>query len=202
MTAIYTIIHGENTKNSREFLINLVESSKNHDILSLDSKQFDIDQINLFLNTIGLIDLPKLLILEHFFSSPKATQDKILKIFAQTNCQVIIWEEKNLTATQLKVFPKAKIEKFNPDTSVFSCLNQIRTHNLKNFDSAYQKMLTNNQFDLFLYLLKGNLRRQVNSPTYKKVYLQIIELEYQYKTGQLVISPSIALFRALLPLVS
>ncbi|HOZ80904.1 MAG TPA: hypothetical protein PK370_01635 [Candidatus Woesebacteria bacterium] len=202
MTAIYTIIHGENTKNSREFLHNLIESSKDHNVLSLDSKQFDVDQINLFLNTSGLINFPKLLILEHFFSSPKATQDKILKILDKSNEKIVIWEEKNLTATQLKTFSQAKIEKFNPDSSVFSCLNQIRPHNLKNFHLSYQKILLNNQFDLFLYLLKGNLRRKINSPTYKKVYLQIIELEYQYKTGQLVISPDIALFRALLPLVS
>jgi len=191
-----TIFHGDNQNASRNTFNNFLDTFKG-DVLRLDNKQVDLNKINNFLEGSTLFATNKILAITNFFSIPKANLDKLIKIFLQTKTDIAIWQDKKLNATQLKTFNSAKINLFPLPSTLFSCLNQIRPHNLKNFTQKYHETLKTVPFDLLFYMIKNQLKRH----NYKKEYLQTIELDYQNKTGKLTIQKEIALERILINLL-
>lgn len=202
------IYHGDNPKDSREAFLKHLDNAKNTNILRLDSKETNPDIINNFLNGTSLFENTKILALSNFFSINKSAQDKIIKIInSNTASDIVIWQDKILKANQLKSFSKSKIELFRLDNKLFACLNAIKPHNLKTFIPLYENVIEQNLYDLFLYLLKSNLRKQLishsrfDSGSIKKAYLQMIELDYQNKIGELKISKELALQRIIINLI-
>ncbi len=202
-----TIFHGDNPTASRTACLELVNTAKSGSVFQTDSKNIDLNQLNNFLSSGSLFEDAKTLVIDNFFSIPKANLDKLVKLINQNQCDVIIWQDKALNATQLKTFPQAKVQAFKADNQLFTCLNAIKPHNLNQFIKLYDQVVQKDLFDLFLYLLKGNLRRQLQTYSkfdqvqIKKIYLQLIELEFQYKTGQLSLPKDMALKRVLVPIL-
>jgi hypothetical protein len=202
------IFHGDNQFDSRTGFNKTLENYTNCDLLKVDGKNIDIENINNFLQSSSLFNDKKVLAISNLFSAPKASLDKLPKILNQLdNHDIIIWQDKKLNPTQLKTFPQAKVEIFQLDNKLFACLNSIKPQNLKNFIPLYEDMLKQGIYDLFLYLLKGNLRKQLTSYTrfdkniLKRAYLQLIELDYQNKSGQLSIPKDLALQRIIINLI-
>jgi len=202
------IFHGDNQFDSRQALNKLLEEYSQYDQLKTDSKNVDLDRVNLFLQSSSLFAEKKVLIIENFFSTNKSILDKLIKIVKNSdNIDLIIWQDKVLNATQLKTFPQSKVQLFALSNKLFGCLNAIRPKNLNGFIPLYKEVLKMGLYDLFLYLIKGNLRRQLT--TYSKFdqtkvknsYLQLIELDYQNKSGQLSIPKEIALERIVMNLI-
>ena len=202
------IFHGDNQFDSRQALNKLLEQYIQYDKLKTDSKNIDLDKINLFLQSSSLFAQNKVLIIENFFSTNKSILDKLIKVIKNSNdIDLIIWQDKALNATQLKTFPQSKVQLFALSNKLFGCLNAVRPKNLNGFIPLYNEVLKMGLFDLFLYLLKGNLRRQLT--TYSKFdqiktknsYLQLIELDYQNKSGQLSVPKEIALERIMVNLL-
>lgn len=202
------IFHGDNQFDSRQALNKLLEQYIQYDQLKTDSKNIDLDKINLFLQSSSLFAQNKVLIIENFFSTNKSILDKLIKVIKNSNdVDLIIWQDKTLTATQLKTFSQSKVQLFALSNKLFGCLNTVRPKNLNGFIPLYNEVLKMGLFDLFLYLLKGNLRRQLT--TYSKFdqiktknsYLQLIELDYQNKSGQLSVPKEIALERIMVNLL-
>lgn len=202
-----TIFHGNNPSQSRQAFFDFLSQFPQETLVHLDSKSIEINQINNYLNGGALFPEQTVLAVDNLFSVPKATLDKIIPLIIGSQSQIILWQDKALTAAQIKLLPQAKINSFKSDNQIFFCLNSIRPRNLALFNRLYEEIISQNLFDLFLYLLKGNLRRQLaGSSTYpqnliQKIYLQVIELEFQYKTGQLSLPREIALKRVLVPLM-
>lgn len=202
-----TIFHGDNPTKSRAAFFKFLETFKDYEILKLDSKNINPDQINNFINGGSLFTGKKLLTINNFFSIPKANLDKIIKLFSTCNNGIVLWQDKTLTAVQLKLISHPNIFHYKADNQIFNALNALKPKNLKNFVPLYDQIIKKDLFDLFLYFLKGSFRRQLQ--TYSKydksivikTYLQLIELEYQYKSGQLSLSKELALKRVLIPLL-
>jgi hypothetical protein len=201
------IFHGDNPSDSRQAFFEFINQISGHELLHLDSKSIDLNQVNNFLHGGSLFPGTKVLAIDNFFSIPKATIDKLTKLFDPKSTEIVLWQDKTLTATQTKIFPQAKYFGFKADNRIFACLNSIKPRNLNTFNQLYDRIINNDLFDLFLYLLKSQLRRQIQTyskydpATIQRTYLQTIELEYQYKTGQLSLPREIALKRVLLPLL-
>lgn len=202
------IFHGDNQLNSRSAVNNLLDSKKDFDILRIDIKDINLDNINGFINCQSLFSSQKIIAFFNLFSIPKANLDKILKILElNKTIDVVIWQDKKLTPPQLKNFPQAKIEVFSLDKKMFTCLNNIYPKNLSKFLLLYHQVLSQEPFELFLFWLKITLRKQLTgfsrfpSETIKNAYLQTIELDYQSKTGQLNIPKEIALERIFINLL-
>ena len=202
------IFHGDNQFDSRQALNKFLEQYTQCDQLKTDSKNIDLDRVNLFLQSSSLFAEKKVLIIENFFSTNKSIIDKLIKIIKNSNdIDLIIWQDKALNATQLKTFPQSKVQLFALSNKLFGCLNAVRPKNLNGFIPLYKEVLKMGLYDLFLYLIKGNLRRQLT--TYSKFdqtkiknsYLQLIELDYQNKSGQLSIPKEIALERIVMNLI-
>lgn len=202
------IFHGDNQKDSREFLNSSLDKFKDSNVLRLDNKESEPDLVNNFINGTSLFAAKKILVISNFFSIPKTNLDKIIKsIKSNEEIDIFIWQDKTLTATQLKTFPKANVKLFRLDNKLFACLNSIRPHNIKNFVPLFEDVIKLNLYDLFLYLLKNNLRKQLttysrfDTELLKKSYLQMIELDYQNKTGELRIAKELALQRIIINLI-
>lgn len=202
-----TIFHGDNTTESRNAYLQSISQVKESAVFRLDSKNIDINQINNFLSSGSLFEKNQTLAVDNFFSIAKATQDKLIQLISTSTIDLLIWQDKAITPVQQKIFPQAKINHFRLDNKIFSCLNSIQPHNLKQFVPLFEYIINSGSFDLFLYLLKANFRKQLQQSSkfdkniLKRVYLQIIELEFQYKTGQISLPREIGLVRVLTPLI-
>jgi len=201
------VLHGDDQLSSRSQLNNLVDQNKGSDIFKVDNKNIDLDQINNFINGQSLFATKKLLVMSNFFSIPKAILDKLTKVI-QSNSEIdlIIWQDKKLNATQLKVFPKANVQNYPLDQKIFICLNNLRPGNLNRFFLSLHQVFQKEPFELLLFWLKFSLRKQLttyskfNISSVKRTYLQLLELEFQIKTGQLAIDKEVALERILINL--
>ncbi len=198
------IFHGDDTKSSREALQQLLSTHSNKNTLKLDNKSANLDNVNLFLNSTSFFIEEKILQIDNFFSIHKSTQDKILPILLNAeNNLIVLWQDKQLTALQTKLFPKAEIKDFKAPNILWNTIFAIKPGNANGFTTLYNQMLKSQPYDLFLYLLKNNLRKQLQTSTklnpekLKKAYLQLIELDYQNKSGQLAIPKEIALERVI-----
>lgn len=203
------IFHGDDQNKSRQSYNNQLNSKPSSDILKLDNKSIDLDQINNFLNGASLFAIEKTLAISNFFSISKPILDKLIKIINNSDPinNIVLWQDKGLNATQLKTFPKAKTENFRLNNKLFACLNSIKPKNINNFVSLFHETIKEGLYDLFLYMFKNQLRKQLNTFSnfdknlLKKTYVQLIELDYQNKTGQLSIPKELALERTIINLI-
>ena len=202
------IFHGDNHKDSRQHVNQLINSFKESNTLRLDYKKTELETVNNFLQGTTLLSSQKTLLLNNFFSVTKAKNKLIPLIKKSTiNTNIIIWQSRKLTATQLKTFPHAKIQFFSLPNYLWGCINAVKPHNLRVFQSLYQKIINQNLYDLFLYLLKNNIRKQISGYSsfsrsqLTKTYLQLIDLDYKNKSGQLTTAKEIVLERILTQLL-
>ncbi len=202
------IFHGDNQSQSRQAFNSALDQKKDYDILRLDYKEINPDIINSFINSQSLFSTPRIIAISNFFSTTKPILDKLIKIIkSNPNFDIFIWQDKTLTISQLKTFSQTKIEVFPLDKIIYKCLNNLLPKNISKFIPLYYQVLEKEPFELFLFWIKFNLRKQLTGyskfsiNTLKTAYLQIIELDYQSKTGQLTIPKEIALERILLNLI-
>lgn len=202
------IFHGDNPEASLTAVDSYINAKPNPLIYRFDHKDIDYFNLNLILNSTSLLgEDNKIVILTNFFSCSKPVFDKISTLLKNSTCEIVIWQDKLLTATQLKPFSQAKVNTYKADNHLYLCLNSVLPKNIKAFATNYQKMLKQNMFDLFLYMLKGNFRRQLSTyskfpqASLKTAYLQTIEMEHLYKSGQLTLPKDIALERIILNLI-
>jgi len=202
------IFHGDDQYASRFAFNQQIDQHQGRDIFRLDSKNANLDLINNFLNSPSLFASQKVLAITNLFSIPKVILDKIIR-FIKDDSQndIYIWQDKTLTPTQTKIFPKAQINHFPVNKVLFSCLNQIRPKNISKFIPLYQKVIVQEPFELFLFFVKNNLRKQITNyssfdkKNLERTYIQLIELDFQSKNGQLAIPKEIALQRILINLI-
>ncbi|MFA5828146.1 MAG: hypothetical protein WC841_02135 [Candidatus Shapirobacteria bacterium] len=201
------LFHGDDYGTSRMEFNQHLDNCQKTEILRIDNKQIDLDKINNFINGASLFGDQKILAISNFFSISKPILDKLIPMISQSAIDIVIWQDKVLTQVQLKTFPKATVFSSKLNNTLFQCLNTIKPNNLKNFLTSYEKVDKASMYDLFLYLLKNNLRKQLIGPSsfnpriLKTTYLQLIELDYQNKSGQLTIPKEIALVRIIINLI-
>jgi hypothetical protein len=202
------IFHGDNQLESRRSFSEFLDQIKDADIFRLDSKNIDIDRVNLFLQESSLFNTKKVLSVSNLFSTDKSIINQINKLINQSQIvDVVIWQDKTLTPTQIKIFKNAQIKNFPLDNKLFSCLNAIKPKNLAKVIPLYHQVIDLGLYDLFLYFLKNNFRKQLTSYSkfdqqiIKKIYLQLIELDFKNKNGELSIPKELALERILTNMV-
>lgn len=202
------IFHGQDSIKSRQAMFAYIDQQKDCEKIHLDSKSIDLSMLNLFLESSSLFNLPKLLIIDNYFSIHKTTQEKLTTLILKSQQNIVLWQDKKLSPTQIAPFKFAKIAEFKASDLINDCIFALKPGNLKLFSQKYQKMLLKEPFDLFFYLLKYKLRKDLQAKSLfstsklEKTYLQLIQLDYQNKTGQLAITKELALLRTLSNLLS
>jgi len=198
------IFHGDNIADSRARFNQFLDNNAKADILRLDQKQIDLNNINNFLNGTSFFSDQKVLALTNPFSISKPIFAKLVEVILKTDTTTCLIQDKILTLAQLKTFPKSQVSLSKLNNTLFQCLNQIKPHNLSSFIPALDLAFRQDMFDLLLYLIKNNLRKQLASYSrfettpLKTAYLNLIELDFQNKTGQLSTQKEIALQRIMI----
>ncbi len=198
------IFHGDNQLESRKAFSDFMDQNNDTDILRLDSKNIEFDKVNLFLQESSLFNTKKILSVSNLFSTNKSILDQINKLINQIeNIDVVVWQDKTLTPVQLKTFKNSQVKNFPLDNKLFICLNSVKPKNITRVIPLYHQIIELGLYDLFLYFLKNNFRKQlVSYPKFdqqitKRFYLQLIDLDFKNKTGELTIPKELALERML-----
>lgn len=202
------IFHGNHTLQSYNEFSQLLNNYKLHEKFHQNSKNLDIDSLNRFLNTPSLFSETKVVIIENLFSLLKTQLDSLAKLInSHPDFDYLFWQDKKIEATKLKLFPRSTVKFFVLPEVLFSTLDSIRPQNKIDFVKKYQNLITTLPFELILFWFKNHLRRQLTtyskfSPdSLKKTYLNLIELDFNSKTGKLLQSKEDSLERAILSLI-
>lgn len=207
-----TLIHGDDTVSSRKYLIELKTSSENS--VTLDGKELILTDLVHTLKSNSLFSNKKNIFIEGFFSrKTKELEGAIDLINNNSNLNIVLWDENELSRPQLSAFSKAAIKLFKIPQSLFSFLDGIKPGNLQNvtlFHSALKNSDENfifsmiiRQFRLLLALRGGQndsidelqrlgswqiekLKRQSKMFSFeqlKKIYNKLYEIDLNIKTG-------------------
>lgn len=200
------LFHGDNVTQSRQALNQALDALEDTDILRLDAKDINPNQISLLLNNTSLLPLSKALVINNLFSMAKSGLEQSIKLLSNTTARIYLWNDKALTATQLKNFPQASVTLFKNEAYLFSALYSIKPNNFAKFQPLYQKIVDHDEIDLFMYFLRSHFRKLIIAAPQNRLavqtYLQLIELDYQQKTGQLTTPKDIALNRIIFHFMS
>lgn len=124
------ILHGDNPVVSRNRLVAVLNQAKTQekDIVRLTAKGLTLEQLQQALRQESLFHTSSLVIIEELHSLPRSKQkDQLIETVAAAEGEIVLWENKTLTPTQLKKFPKAKVELSKLSKSVFAWADALGT---------------------------------------------------------------------------
>lgn len=197
------IFHGSDPNRSRIALNQAVDSFKNHSLLRLEGKEVTLDLVNSFLNATSLFADEKLLVLLDYFQQSAPTQKLITPLIAKTEHPVLIYSPKALTPTQLKLFPQARVAKFSLSSTMFQMLSALRPNNGSHFFSLLNKTLATQPPELIAFMLRRKLRELIQRPSgfnpglLKATYLELIDADFNIKSGKLPLPLDILIINSL-----
>lgn len=167
------IIHGENQVASRKKLGELVSEAKkqNQEIVNLEAEKMDRAKLESTLLSDSLFGGSKILIIECLHSLPKSKKkDEFIDLISSASIDMILWEKKLLSKTDLKKLPSTTpVFEFKITVKLWSLLDHLSTN--PKSKSAILKLLN----------------ESVNSDGAEFVFLMIarqIRMLIQVKEGQ------------------
>ncbi len=140
MMAQMIILHGEHELASRQKLIELTTAARQagRQVKWLDGKKLTLADLELATGSDSLFGTPITLVIEQVFAGPKSKRKDELVNWLKNQAQpagaareldnatdIILWETKTLTATQLKPFATTNIQQFKLANAVFSWLDSV-----------------------------------------------------------------------------
>lgn len=208
-----TLIHGDDTVSSRKYLIELKSSSNNP--TTFDGKELNFNDFVQTLKSNSLFSNEKSTFIENLFARKKSEElEKIIDLIKKNlSLNIVIWEDDELSKSQLSIFPKAKVKLFKAPKTLFNFLDSISPNSTKNVLNFHEALKTSDeemlfymiirQFRLFLALReeangsiddvqrlsswqKDKLQRQSKMFTIeqlKRIYNKLYETDLNIKTG-------------------
>lgn len=160
-----TILHGDNTEQSRAELVKLVAAAKGQDIRRLDGKNLDPRTLSQALESSSLFGDTVSVIVENLFSKlgkkQKLAQEyAAILARAPSEAQVIVWEEKELGATALKaIAPKARVQLFKTPVVIFQLLDALHPRAASELLPLYEKAIAAQAPELVFAMLARRVRQ-------------------------------------------
>jgi DNA polymerase III delta subunit len=125
-----TLIIGENLAHSRAKLVELLEKAKTKQVASktLEAKSLSLAKLEENLSSQNLFGEKQLLVVEALHSLPRSKRkDQLITLInqAEADNDIILWEKKALTKTQLKKFSNAQVLNFPLSKAIWKFLDQF-----------------------------------------------------------------------------
>ena len=212
------VFHGDDQTSSREAFtrksISLTTKS-DAEIIHLDGKKIGATDLIQASQPNQLFGSSKVLLLEHCFSQPKSKRKgeilEALNDISETNetADILIWEKKLLTATQLKPVKKIEVTTFKISKQIFTFLDSIKPGASTQIYAHLQKTLQQDAHELVFFMLvkrvrlliqikdsgklsgvpwqQQRLKTQANAFELKnllRIHTQLLEIDISIKTGQ------------------
>lgn len=195
-----TILHGENTVASRNEL-DKIKSDFVGEIVFLEGKNLSENNFIQATQSQSLLSDNKLVIIENYLSD-KNRGDKIFKKFSG---DIVFWDDKELGKTILNNFKEAKILLSKIDTVIFKFCDSLLPGNRNKTVDLFRTCLKNTETEYIFAMIVRQFRMMLNptslspwqqskivvqakafgSTRLVEIYKQLLELDYQNKTGQL-----------------
>ena len=156
------IIHGDNPVGSRDLLNQKISDYKQKgvkDIVRLDGKKVSLNQIIQSIESQSLFGTDRLVIIENLITRPKSSiKNEIISYLKNLETpEMIIWEPKKLTKTQIKPFKFAKNQEFKISSTIFSFLDSL-SGNKKQIAHKYLESIKANSPGSIFYMLSRQIR--------------------------------------------
>lgn len=137
-----TLTHGSDITASRNFLSG--EKIKYPEKIVFDSTK-NLTDIMQVLSGSGLFGDMQTLFLEGFITEKKNAKEleAIADFLNQQEETIFLWEPKELTAKEIKLFPKAVVKNFAIPKTVFAFVDSIAPNNAKKIITLYHEVLKN-----------------------------------------------------------
>lgn len=127
------IFHGNHTVESRDSLVNEImkKQSQGLHISKLESKQLTPALLESELGSNTLFDSAKCIVIEELHSLPTSKKrEDLISLINSSPSDVLLWEKKKLTVSQLKKFPNALDRVHSISTTLFSWLDSLGSNAL------------------------------------------------------------------------
>lgn len=211
------IIHGENTVNSREKLVEIINHKKSEDreIVRIEAKKLSEAILEETLGANDLFGTSKTIVIEELHSLPTSKNKKaLIELLSKPQTHnIILWEKRSLTKTMLKNFPKAQEFEFKISKTLFAWLESLgeKQDKTKKLNLLHTALETDGEFFCFLMLIRqirmlievksggqakgapfmvGKLNRQASRFSLDellKIYKQLLEIDIKQKTSSSLI---------------
>ena len=214
------VLHGENTIESRKVLVEKIKlfKEKGEEVVKFGGKKVDLTTIKQACEARSFFGSDRLVVIERFFTRPKSRQKTGIENYIQSlppEINIIFWEEKKLTPSQLKKFPShAQIHHLKVQPVLFRFLDSLRPGNNKYMLTL---LLDSNRVEaeeMIFYMLCRQIRllimakdangksltgmpfwmknKFINQSRYfsleqlLEIHRQLLKIDYEQKTGRTI----------------
>lgn len=155
-----TVIHGDDLRSSRLLLTSLQKDRTNTVVLQED--KLTLEGLMQNLGTGSLFGETKLIVIEELFAKIKSANEQkkflaFINEYSSSN-EIVLWEGKDLTKTQLASLQKATIRHFKLPQSLFHFLDAIKPNNGKEAVSFFHESLQNSEREMLFFMLVRQMR--------------------------------------------
>ncbi|MBI3985129.1 MAG: hypothetical protein HY344_04330 [Candidatus Levybacteria bacterium] len=154
-----TIIHGNDIEKSRNFYIEQRQRFQNPDIF--EGEKLDYNTLFQALEGNSLFSEKRFIFIENYISKIKSNSIEFKQIVEYLNknkdFEIVFWEDKELTKTQIAAFKNASAQLFNYPQVLFTFLDNIKPNNpssVKLFHDLSETMET----ELIFYMMIRQFR--------------------------------------------
>lgn len=170
------IIHGDDKVTSYKRLIEITDSykQKQMEVVSYDPQDLDITTLRQEMSS-GLFGVTKCFVFKNLLSSTKSkSKEKIFELLkSDLGEDVILYEGKSVSATNLKTFSKAKIESYEVSPIIFKFLDCIRPRNARTMMLGWNKLIEQgNEPEYIFAMVVRQIRLLIQAksgPSYLKI---------------------------------
>lgn len=154
------VIHGENTIQSRNKLVTILEQAKEKNTLveRISASQLDVPLLESKLQRTDLFGYSRMLVIEELHSLPRSKKlTDLIELLAQTDAEVCLWEKRQLTPTMLNKLKADKVYEFKLANSLFNWLDSLSPHpatKTKQLQLFQQTVRENAEYMCFIMLAR------------------------------------------------
>lgn len=158
------LFHGENILASRRALIEKIKvfKAKKVEIISLDGRKVSLTEIKQACEAKSLFGAGRLVIIERFYARPRSHEKTVINRYFQNlpaSIDLIFWEEKQLTPSQLKILPQqVKIYLFKIQPVIFKFVDSFYPGNPRTSLNLLGQCLRVEAAEMIFYMLCRQVR--------------------------------------------
>ena len=159
-TKMLTIVHGDDTAQSRKYF--LAEKERYRDAISLEAEKITFTDLKQIFEGGGLFTESKTVFIEQLLTKKKKIGNietilSYLQEQAETHA-VYLWEGKELEKSTLNPFKKALIKPYKLPQSLFLFLDNLKPGNTKVLLSLFHKTIINVEEEMVFFMLVRHVR--------------------------------------------
>lgn len=199
-----TIFHGEHTPSSYEAVQKEKEKYKGKEQITLNGDSLTRADLEVALTGNTLFSEEKIIIIEGLLSArPSKRKDEAIEyISKEEETAILLYDDKEVSAVQLKKFPKVKATNFKPPQSIFTFVDGISKENKKNTILKFHELIKGEPPEIVYTMIVRQFRNLMLVKEANPKYLGGLQpwmmSKYRLQANQFTLNELLILYRKLL----